>query len=338
MLTPAAQAPPPYVDNGGVFCLPQAACALCGSPGKLLHDGLRDHEFGAPGVWSIRRCSAAHCGLAWSDPRPLAGEVGKLYQRYYTHSVQTGDDGSPEQRSYDSAGTTKLVKRLLGTLLFWRCEVFASDRNYLQGMPPGRLLDVGCGNGLFLGSMARAGWSAHAVDFDAAALALAARQRGVTTSQGALSELALPAASFDAIHMGNVIEHLSDPLKTLAECHRLLKPGGRMVVITPNLDSLGHRLFGADWRGLEPPRHVFLFSVRSLTKLARAAGFNAPRVFSVTGDRAGAGYIVEQSAQIARAEGRVPPSVDLPRLMLKERALDLLGRPVGEWIVLIAGH
>ena len=331
---PGAQAG--SVDNGGVHCTHERFCSLCGSPGKLLHGGLSDHEFGAPGVWSVRRCTAPDCGLAWLDPRPLTAEIGKLYARYYTHTVDSADDGSPELRSYDSTGAKKLLKQCLAALFFWRRAAFQSDRNYLQGVPPGRLLDVGCGNGLFMGSMARLGWSAHGIDFDANALMQAQRYAGVTTAQGDLVEQALPPASFDAIHLGNVIEHLPEPASTLAECHRLLKPGGRLVLITPNIDSLGHRLFGPDWRGLEAPRHLFLFNGRSLSRLARSAGFVAPRVFSVPGDRAGAGYIVEQSAHNARAAGRVPPRVAVRSLMLKERALDLAGRRVGEWIVLIA--
>jgi SAM-dependent methyltransferase len=73
--------------------------------------------------------------------------------------------------------------------------------------------------------------------------------------------------------MGHVIEHLHDPAAALAECRRVLRPGGMLWVATPNLDAPGHRRFGPDYVQLDPPRHLVLFTRRSLAALLERAGF-----------------------------------------------------------------
>ena len=87
-----------------------------------------------------------------------------------------------------------------------------------------------------------------------------ARQRGLEVDCGAVEDQRYPAAAFDAVTLNHVIEHVPDPLATVAECRRLLKPGGRLLMFTPNAGSLAHWMFGRDWRGLEPPRHLHLFA------------------------------------------------------------------------------
>jgi SAM-dependent methyltransferase len=78
---------------------------------------------------------------------------------------------------------------------------------------------------------------------------------------------------YDVITMSHVIEHVPEPLQLLSECHRILKPGGRLVALTPNTQSTAHRKFRKNWFYLEPPRHLQLFNAVGLGRLARNAGF-----------------------------------------------------------------
>ncbi|HEX4349274.1 MAG TPA: class I SAM-dependent methyltransferase, partial [Verrucomicrobiae bacterium] len=87
----------------------------------------------------------------------------------------------------------------------------------------------------------------------------------------------LPEAHFDAITMTHVIEHLHDPMDTLRRCWKLLKPGGQITVTTPNLNSRGHQIFGADWLALDPPRHLILFTEASLRMAMENCGFAVSR-------------------------------------------------------------
>lgn len=92
---------------------------------------------------------------------------------------------------------------------------------------------------------------------------------------GTLLEQKLRADSFDVVASSHVIEHVPDPISLLRECLRILKPGGHLVAITPNAGSWSHRIYGADWRGLEPPRHLHIFTLSSLAGVCVRAGFTA---------------------------------------------------------------
>jgi 2-polyprenyl-3-methyl-5-hydroxy-6-metoxy-1,4-benzoquinol methylase len=100
-----------------------------------------------------------------------------------------------------------------------------------------------------------------------------ARETGAEVREGLLEADTFPPASFDAVTLSHVIEHLPDPAETLAICHRLLKPGGVLWIATPNLESRGHARFGPAWRGLEPPRHLAIFTRRALTGLLERLGY-----------------------------------------------------------------
>jgi SAM-dependent methyltransferase len=121
------------------------------------------------------------------------------------------------------------------------------------------------------------GWAVTGVELDEPA-AREAMQRGIDVFHGTLHEANLPADSFDVITLIQVIEHVPDPLRTVTECARLLKPGGQLVVITPNANSASHRVFGPYWRGLEPPRHLYILSPSSIRSLLQAAGLVSVKV------------------------------------------------------------
>ena len=166
----------------------------------------------------------------------------------------------------------------------------------------GRLLDVGCGNGRFLAQMRKLGWEVVGVEPDPEAVRIAKERFGLEVFQGTLEEAGFPDNSFDAITMNHVIEHVPDPIRLLAECRRVLKPGGKLVVVTPNIWSLGRRLFGEHWRGWEVPRHLFLFSPKSLRTCAERAGLVVQNLRTTS---KGARFIWAASWLIRR-DGKLP--------------------------------
>lgn len=271
----------------GTYASPD--CILCGSRGVQVYNGLTDRLFDAWGSWSLKRCPNPDCGLMWPDPMPLAKEIGKAYAKYYTHVPQVDSVAMGRakrlfllmKRSYWASKyryeitPDTFISRYLGVLMYLiplrRREADAGVR-FLDSVPGGRLLDVGCGSGEWLELMRKLGWSVEGVDFDGNAVEVATRN-GLKVSCGGLEEQKYPDCSFDAVTLNHVIEHVPDPLQTVEECLRVLKPGGRLVMFTPNNSSLSHQIFKGDWRGLEPPRHLHIFSMSSMCGLLAKAGF-----------------------------------------------------------------
>jgi SAM-dependent methyltransferase len=110
-------------------------------------------------------------------------------------------------------------------------------------------------------------WDVHGVEINGEVAEFARRRYGIDIVPGTLEAVAYPAAFFDAVTMWDVLEHLHDPSATLREIHRILKPGGILVVRVPNLASWDATLFGRYWAGLDAPRHLYVFSPTTLSNM-----------------------------------------------------------------------
>jgi len=279
-------------------------CYVCNTSGESLYYDLKDLLFGTPGTWHLKKCPNPVCGLIWLDPMPVSQDLARLYTNYYTHDRPLRKTGVihrmheralagylNQQWGYTLA-TSSRVDVVLGYLLYLHpaCRAYADARVMnLRNRPTAHLLEIGFGNGEVLDRLQSYGWEVEGVEADPIAVENA-RDRGLNVRIGDLIDQNYPDESFDAIVSSHVIEHVPDPLKFLIECYRILRPEGRLVFYTPNTNSWGHRLYKEHWRGLEPPRHLFIFTISSLTALACEAGFKNP-ISSVT-DR-GVGYLRE---------------------------------------------
>lgn len=329
-------------------------CPNCGSDGIEAYSGLRDKLYGAPGTWRIKRCSNARCGVYWGDPAPHPDDLALAYRGYYTHA---SDPEGRRPSAFNFAVRTAYVARRLGyrngeawwprqlsrlvPLLPERSQSALYSRFYLPWKQDGRLLELGCGSGRQLEAMAHAGWNARGVDFDPEAVTVA-HSRGLDVSLGDVRALNLPEASFDAIVMAHVLEHVFDPVGLLTECARLLKPGGTLVSITPNGNSLGHRIFRSAWRGLEPPRHIVIYTPAGTRLACARAGLTVERIDVTARDAANlllASARIRRSAhdaQIRRPQAGVRPPFLLRMLAAVERVGNFFGLAWGEELVLIA--
>ena len=95
----------PFVDDIEVEAAP--SCPSCGTAGQPLYPRLRDHTFGAPGEWAMKRCPV--CTLMWLDPRPTVSDIGKVYRTYYTHGVSGA--GSTFQAHVRETGLSRRLLR-----------------------------------------------------------------------------------------------------------------------------------------------------------------------------------------------------------------------------------
>ncbi len=265
-------------------------CPVCNSTERsLLYGGLTDRVFGiADGMWDLYKC--AQCASGWLDPRPTSGSIGRAYESYYTHEAEDHPivrrkgrirsllhdliNGYQNRRYGLKRSPALPMGRWLLPLLPSLRSAADAECRHLPPLPAGggRLLDVGCGNGGFLMLAKQAGWQVEGLDFDVGAVQ-AARSRGLEVHHGGIEVLEGRSACYDVITLCHVIEHVRDPIANLSRLHALLKPGGLLWLDTPNLSSLGAARFGPNWRALEPPRHLVLFTPTSLMDSLFSAGF-----------------------------------------------------------------
>jgi SAM-dependent methyltransferase len=150
---------------------------------------------------------------------------------------------------------------------------------------PGRLLDLGCWVGFLASEAMRSGWQVTGIEPSHWA-AERARSRGVSVVEAPLLEASLPEAGFDAVTLGDVIEHFPDPGVALDRVASVLAPGGLVWIATPDAGSRVARLLGPRWWSVIPT-HVHLFTRRSLLRLLERRGFEvlamgtSPKTFSV---------------------------------------------------------
>ena len=330
---------------------------MCGGEGELLHQNLDDVLFGAPGEWSIRRCLDKRCGLVWLDPQPLEKDIGRAYAEYYTHAASPVNGGAGLPRvifrqvragvlrarmgySRAASGFAWRFMAPLGTLYPGGTDALAASAMFVKAPPKtSSLLDVGCGAGDFMVAMRDLGWQVSGVETDPRAVERAV-QRGLDVRHTGLEQAELPDAAYDAVTMAHVIEHVHDPRRLLAECRRILKPGGTLVILTPNSASWGHHHFGRDWRGLEPPRHIRIHNRRNLTRMLESAGLVPVRVATLA---INANAVWSRSTTIRRARQagarRVTPNTNPVGGVLAqvaERARLRLDADAGEDLLAIA--
>lgn len=332
-------------------------CILCGETGNVLYKQLTDRLHDVPGEYEIYYCNA--CKLAWLSPIPFKEDVVKCYaDEYYTHSPVLLDEEPSTKSSLkdvirrailnqwygykypDVSGKIhSLIGKILGVIPFLRSKAYYDMKIGLPWKEGGRLLDVGCGNGGYLLMMRKLGWQVEGIDIDPQAV-MAASKNHLTVHIGFLEDHSFPSESFDVITMSHVIEHLIDPHQTIKECHRVLKPGGYLAVVTPNFDSLLHRYFGKSYIALDPPRHTFIFTLRSIKKIISESGFEI-RVLKTIVDKHMFDFCYSMSYQI-RKNGKCKYDVSdghssFEKTILK--TIEAISHPFlqnGEEIVLIA--
>jgi len=153
----------------------------------------------------------------------------------------------------------------------WR-ELMARERlkDLQRFADNGRLLEIGCSTGEML-TAAQSLFAVSGVDADHASSRVAI-SRGVNCFNGTLAEANFPDGYFDVAALYHVIEHFPSPRAELGELHRIIKPGGWLVVETPDIASLWFRLLGARWRQFIPD-HIFFFTPQTITRIVEESGF-----------------------------------------------------------------
>ena len=198
------------------------------------------------------------CGLVYLNPRPDVSEFETIYPSHY-HAFDFSEK--------DFGVVYKIRSRLEAKRLLSWCKGLPADA---------RILDVGCGDGFHLKLLKQYGgknWTLEGVDIDRRAVR-AAENAGLKVYQGSIEKVDLPKNAYDLAFMIQTIEHLEKPFEILSAVKNILKPNGKLVIVTDNTDALDFKFFKSGyWGGYHFPRHWNLFNQNSLKKLAEKVGF-----------------------------------------------------------------
>jgi len=234
-----------HSSNPATAC--SISCNLCdGTDVEQIRSKDRD---GNP----LRSVICHDCGLVWTDPRPTPEQVRAFYASEYR---------------LDFKGTYQ--PKLKHT---FRSGKVAMDRfsRMRQVLPKdARILDVGAGGGEVVYVLRALGFDASGLEPNEGYARYAAETLGLPVRQGFHQDELVEAQSQDAITMFHMVEHLENPLATLRNVHRWLRPGGVLVVEVPNVEAVCQQPHSQFHRG-----HLYHFNFATLEKLGERAGFNA---------------------------------------------------------------
>ncbi len=212
--------------------------------------------------FDLVECST--CGLAYVANPPSTEALAQIYSGMKDYHFDLQDENS---LAYER------IARIAGNhLAFLRQVPGAMDAK-------GALLDVGCSTGQFLAAARGEGFDVRGLELSIPSARFARSTYRLSVDSGSFADCRLPAGSQQVITMFDVIEHVPDPAADLARAWKLLRPGGWLVLSTPNIDGwfprLSYRLAHAlnYWPHPEPPHHLFQFSVRTLGAMLARAGF-----------------------------------------------------------------
>jgi 2-polyprenyl-3-methyl-5-hydroxy-6-metoxy-1,4-benzoquinol methylase len=181
------------------------------------------------------------------------------------------------------------------------------------------------------------GWEVEGVEPDPQAAAVARGSQRLRVQAVSIEKADLPREGYDVVTMSHVIEHVADPVEALQVCRRALRPGGRLILVTPNVEALGRRVFGKHWMGWDVPRHLTVFSTSSLAGIVERAGLR------VTGMRTSARSVLYSLPDIRLLgpsggfERNTPWKRGQALVMWLIELATLNANPCGEEIVMEAG-
>jgi SAM-dependent methyltransferase len=235
-------------------------CPNCGSTEKQSIYNVPDRHYGIKGTYTISECTK--CGLVFLDPMPSQAELMAFYpeETYYSYNLDFLHR-EPQWKAW--------LKKF--TFMEWKTK----DPKFAS---PGKMLDIGCGNGWFIYDMRSKGWQVQGVEPSKAGAEAGRKMANLEIHHGDLLSAAYPSESFDYIRSNHSFEHIPNPNEVLVEVHRIMKPGGKGLIGVPNINSSTGKMFKAFWYYLGAPVHTFSYSDTNLPQLLHKHGFKNIKV------------------------------------------------------------
>ena len=226
-------------------------CVLCeNNTGELIYANCEDFYLQKPFRVNYYRCEA--CGLKQQSPMPLDTSV--FYDDYPIH----------KKKSW-------LFRKIRSIIL--RPVYFST-----ADLPPrSKILDYGCGDGGFLENSLNGDLDLIGFEPNISHSKCLSKKLGIPIYSDFSELLSNHEGKIDVITLHFVLEHLSNPQDIFQQLFRLLKPGGMLFFIIPNIDSIEARLFGRKWHALDPPRHLNFLEETHVRTMSLKHGFELKR-------------------------------------------------------------
>lgn len=281
-------------------------CDLCGRAESWCVYRVIDTNYGTPGQFSVVQCR--HCNLVYLNPRPSQSERATIY---------------PETR-YDPFSAIHQTRDLSSNSILWK-----RARQFTEMRRPGRMLDVGCADGLFLRVMQSYGWECIGVEPNQRMAEFGQRRWRLDVWHGDIFDVN-DLESFDLITFWDVLEHTPSPRNALFHARKLLVSHGVLALNVPNWDSLERRIFRERWIAIDAPRHFYHFAPATISRLLQVCGFQvesldtrAPVLSLASNLLRLAGDIVLRRATSFGNPQVLPRIIPSPRRRLVIRAVNL---------------
>lgn len=281
----------------------QPSCPLCESNARYDFSN-RDLMFDLYERHDYFRCE--NCACVFMHPMPSAERIASFYPGNY----DIYEDKPPRPPKFwkrvqlRSLGYAHLAPGWIAQSLSCISRLLTRPEG-IPFVPDGSLLDVGCGNGRFIANMRQLGWKVQGVEFSDDGIRVC-RKAGLEVHHGDLASAKFPDDSFDVVTVRHVIEHIPTPHAFVTELTRVLKPGGTLVIETPNSHALGRSWFATNWFANETPRHLFLYAPENLRMLFARYGLaeqscylsSTPKIFLNSVD-----YVVKNQGKASKHIG-----------------------------------
>ena len=211
-------------------------------------------------LFSLFKCQL--CGLIFVHPMPDSS------------SVYTDDYFSGAEKGFGYVDYNADKEPMIPTFEKYLDHIEA------LGITGGKLLDVGCATGFFMELCQKRGWDATGVEISDFAVEIG-QEKGLRIFTETLQNRQFSDGEFDVVTMCDVLEHVADTKSFLSEYARVLRPGGLLVINTPNASSFPARVFGKHWHLIVPPEHLCYFSSHNLTDFLQKNGFKVEENTSI---------------------------------------------------------
>ena len=261
-------------------------CNICNSTKYNKLYAIKSSETGA--TFNLVKCS--QCGLVYLNPQPSNEELNKYYRedKYYSYTEVFREDQG-------QLNLIERVKKMFRKQIFLTYgsnnhDIFQELKKFIffpfkrrfGGIPmfinKGKLLDVGCGDGLFINELKSLGWFVYGLEIDQGAVKRA-QSSGLDVYCGRFEDFDFNSHKYDVVRLWHVLEHFKNPNFNLRKILSILKPDGQIILGIPNVNSLYSRIFKQDWSGLDVPRHLYHFSPQTIKKILVECGYSNIKIY-----------------------------------------------------------